>query len=201
MASDTEAADEEDARRPSGRFVVRIEPALHEALRWSARGQGLSLNAYCVRKLSAASPDAEQEDAARAIRRAEQVCGEHLVGVVVFGSWARGEAAADSDVDVLVVVEPIVPLTRGLYRRWDEDPVTWAGRAVEPHFVHLPAGEAPRGGVWAEVAVDGIVVHERDYLVSRWLGRVRASILSGRMARRSVHGQPFWVEATADAES
>ena len=103
--------------------------------------------------------------------------------------------------DVLVVVQPTMRLTRGLYRRWDEEPVWWAGRSVEPHFVQLPAAGAAAGGLWAEVALDGIVVHERDYRLSRWLIQVRASILSGRMARRVVHGQAFWTEATANEES
>jgi len=184
----------------SGRFVVRLDPALHAALRRSARGQGLSLNAYCVRQLSTRPIGLLPGDADTTVRRAEQLCGEHLIGLAVFGSWARGEAAEHSDVDVLVVVEPAVRLTRALYRRWDEEPVRWSGRSVEPHFVHLPAPGAVAGGLWSEVALDGIVVHERDYRLSRWLIRVRASILSGRMARRSVHGQPFWVEATADEE-
>lgn len=35
--------------------------------------------------------------------------GERLVALVVFGSWARGEATPASDLDLLVVAEPLPP--------------------------------------------------------------------------------------------
>lgn len=37
--------------------------------------------------------------------RASAHFGTDLVGVLLFGSWARGEATAASDIDALVVVE------------------------------------------------------------------------------------------------
>ena len=47
---------------------------------------------------------------ARAIRafadRVRRELGEHVVSLRLFGSKARGDAAADSDIDVLVVVRP-----------------------------------------------------------------------------------------------
>jgi len=36
-----------------GRFLLRISPGLHAALREAATAQGLSLNDYCARKLAA----------------------------------------------------------------------------------------------------------------------------------------------------
>ena len=178
----------------SGRFVLRIEPGLHQALRAAARECGLSLNDYCARRLGAPANGSEAGDAARALRRAVVLLGDALVGVVAFGSWVRGEAGATSDVDLLVVVDGQVALTRELYRRWDEGPVIWDGREVEPHFVHLPDPDAVTGGVWAEAAMDGVVVFERRLSVSRRLAAVRRHILSGRLVRRRVHGQPYWAE-------
>ena len=40
--------------------------------------------------------------------------GERVEGVRLFGSWARGEARPDSDVDVWVLVDRFDPLTRRL---------------------------------------------------------------------------------------
>ncbi|MFC1575971.1 toxin-antitoxin system HicB family antitoxin [Gemmatimonadota bacterium] len=37
---------------PSGRFVLRIDPGLHGALRQGARETGMSLNEFCARKLA-----------------------------------------------------------------------------------------------------------------------------------------------------
>jgi predicted nucleotidyltransferase len=185
----------------SGRFVLRIDPELHVALRRAAHQQGLSLNAYINDQLSTRPASSVPGAAASCIQRAQDLFGSHLIGLAVFGSWARGDASDRSDVDLLVVVGPAVHLTRGLYREWDARPMRWAGRSVEPHIVHLPAADAAPGGLWAEVALDGIVIYELEFELSRYLIRARSSILAGRMSRRAVHGQPFWVEATVDEES
>jgi hypothetical protein len=185
------------SRTPSGRFVLRIPPRVHAALRAAARAAGMSLNDYCARRLAAPVGDIAVLGAAAAvIERAAATFGAGLVGVVAYGSWTRGEAVGGSDVDVLVVVDPTVRITRALYRQWDEVPLVWDGRAVDPHFVHLPGAAAPPSGVWAEVAVDGLVLFDRDLRVARHLARIRRDVLAGRIVRRVVHGQPYWSEAS-----
>jgi predicted nucleotidyltransferase len=182
-------------RRGSGRFLLRLPPALHGALQAAARAGGVSLNEYCVRRLAASGPAAAAGEAAAAlVTRAAALVGDALAGVVVYGSWARGDATTTSDVDALVVVEPSVALTRSLYRSWDEAPVAWQGQPVDPHFVHVPGGRVS-GGVWGEAAIDGLVLFERDPRLSAYLARVRRAIAEGRLVRRLVHGQPYWTEA------
>jgi hypothetical protein len=186
-----------DIARPSGRFLLRIDPALHAALRRAAREAGVSLNDYCGRSLAApAGRSGAAGPAADVVRRAAALFGEHLAGVLLYGSVARGEAEASSDADVLVVVERRVRLTRSLYRRWDEAPVAWEGRTIDPHFAHPPDFAAPPSGLWAEVALDGIVLFERGLTLSRALVRIRREILAGRLERRVVHGQPYWAAAS-----
>jgi predicted nucleotidyltransferase len=177
---------------PSGRFLLRIDPNLHSALRAAADQAGLSLNEYCARKLGSGGVGLA-DPGWQAVERAAAVLGGALMGVAVYGSWARGEPMENSDVDVLVVVDPSTPITRGLYRRWDEEPVRWEERSVEPHFVHLPSpGQLPTG-TWAEVALDGIVLFDRNLVLSRRLVELRKRILDGSMERREIHGQPYWV--------
>lgn len=180
---------------PSGRFVLRISPGLHAALREAAREAGVSLNDYCARKLAGPSGSVSGS-AADVVERASALFGAGLVGVVAFGSWARGEAADGSDVDILVVVEPGVPIVRSLYRAWDEQPLAWEGRPVEVHFVHVPGADEPPSGLWAEAALEGVVLFERGLALSRWLAEVRRRIVSGKLSRRRVHGQPYWVGGT-----
>src|SRR5688572_1273951 len=134
MSDTTDGSRSEEA---SGRFVLRIAPGLHGSLRQAARQAGLSLNDYCARKL--ASPASEVTGAAAAVvTRAASLLGPGLVSVVVFGSWARDQLREESDVDVLIIAERRARITRGLYRRWDAEPLSWSTRRVEPHFVHLP---------------------------------------------------------------
>lgn len=200
MESDTTTTETREL--PSGRFVLRIDRTLHAALREAASRSGLSLNEYCARRLAGGGLGGS-EPGWKAVERASAVLGDELVGLVVYGSWAREEAADDSDVDVLVVVAGNRPLTRDLYREWDEEPVSWAdseggpeaARRLEPHFVHLPSDDEIPSGTWAEVALDGIVLFDPALVVSRCLVRLRSSILDGDLARHEVHGQPYWVEA------
>ena len=127
------------------------------------------------------------------VSRAVEVAGDALTGVLLHGSWVRGDATRTSDVDALVVVERRIQLGRTLYRTWDEHPVTWRGRRVDPHFVHPAAADA-FSGLWAEAAIDGLVLFDPGGQLSSALARVRRAITNGRLARRVVHGQSYWAE-------
>lgn len=178
----------------SGRFLLRLEPGLHAVLRGAAATAGVSLNEYCARKLAAPVGELAAFDlAVRSVRRAAAVAGQALVGVVAFGSWARGELHDRSDVDLLVVVDERLDLSRALYARWDEAPVVVDGRRCEPHFVRLPAGTPAAVGLWAEAALDGIVLFARDLVLAARLAAVRRELAEGRVRRKTVHGQPYWV--------
>jgi predicted nucleotidyltransferase len=178
----------------SGRFLLRIEPGLHAALRAAASAMGQSLNEYCGRKLAAPVGELSAfASAAAAVTRAAAVAGDTLVGVVAFGSWARSELHDGSDIDLLVVVDRSLELSRTLYRRWDEKPVLWNGRRVEPHFVTMPERSAPAVGLWAEAAVDGIVLFARGLELQAALSAIRRDLIEGRVVRKTIHGQPYWV--------
>lgn len=191
--TDTKRSVAQAITRPSGRFVVRIDPGLHAMLREAARRAGVSLNDYCAWKL--ALPSSSIGPAAEVVRRAAQLFSGGLVGVLAFGSWAREELAQSSDVDVLVVVEPSFAITREQYRTWDAEPICWDSHPVEAHFVHLPDRRGRVSGIWAEAAVDGAVLFDRDLSLSRRLVDIRRRIVAGEIVRRWVHGQPYWVEA------
>jgi hypothetical protein len=180
--------------KASGRFVLRLQPALHAALREAAREAGVSLNDYCTRRLTAPGGRPELPGLGEAVQRAALVAGPHLVGVIVFGSWARGQATATSDIDLLIVVEPDFALTRAAYQTWDADPLHVDGRRVEAHIVRLPDTDARVTGMWAEVAIDGLVLFERGLRLSSYLAAVRRAVLDGRLMRRTIHGQPYWHE-------
>jgi predicted nucleotidyltransferase len=178
---------------PSGRFVLRIDPDLHAVLRQGAKDAGISLNEFCARKLAVPSTDLPVGIQA-AVRRAVDVLGSDIRGVVAFGSWARDDTVESSDIDLLIVASPERAIDRSLYRVWDQRPVEWAGRTIEPHFVHLPVEGVRVTGLWAEVALDGIVILDVDLSLSRRMSEIRTRIASGEMIRRWKDGYPYWVE-------
>jgi predicted nucleotidyltransferase len=180
--------------RASGRFVLRIDAGLHAALRESARRAGISLNQLAARKLALPGGDVGGL-AGATVDHAAKLFGARLIAVAVFGSWARRELADESDVDLLVVLHADVAISRALYRRWDRAPREFDGRRVEPHFVHLPAPDALPSGFWAEIAIDGLILFDQNLALATRLAEVRRAIADGRLVRRRVHGQSYWILA------
>ena len=183
-------------RSGPARVLLRLPRDLHRALTREATRAGLSFNALCIRRLGApAPPDGRAQPRAVVLARARAVFGDDLIGMVALGSWTRGEAADTSDIDVLIVLDPRTALTRDLYRRWDAAPLVFGGRTIDAHFVHLPRARSTPGAVWCEAAVDGVIWHDRDDRVARWLADVRRLIAEGRVVRAFAHGQPYWTGA------
>lgn len=190
-------------REASGRFVLRVPPELHRRLRDRALGEKLSLNSLCVRFLEA-SLQGEPVASARAtpgldLGLLEAVAREwsaDRVGVALFGSAARGDATAASDIDLLVVLEPDARIERSLYDRWDRIVRSRGRRAddrVSPQFVALPDSPDEAGGVWLEVAREGIVLDDAGGRLARFLIALRDHIAAGAVTRKKAHGHPYWV--------
>ncbi len=175
--------------------MLRLPPALHALVREQASARGQSLNEYCVAVLEAAvsgAPDRQPEWMAWL----EAEFGRDLVGVILFGSTARGTQRPGSDVDLLVVLEPRAAITRDLYRRWDS--AAGSSNAVEtPHFVSLPAAVEDSGGIWYEAAMDGIVLRDSRQRLARLLSRIRRAAAAGLIRREEAHGHPYWVRGRA----
>lgn len=177
----------------TARVLLRLPGDLHRTLAKAAAGRGLSFNEFCVRRLRAPSDaHALSEVRSLVVSRARGAFGDRLVGVLVLGSWARGEAGATSDIDVLIVIDDSTPLARDLYRVWDRDPLVFEGRPIDAHFAHLPAAGSAPTAVWCEAAVDGVVWYDRDGAVAIRLGEVRRVIAEGTVVRAFMHGQPYW---------
>lgn len=179
------------------RVLLRLPQELHASLVKSAAAAGISFNALCVKRLAEpARPDDGSAARTSVVARATAEFGDRLLGIVALGSWVRNEAAAGSDIDVLVILDSAIPLTRDVYRTWDRSPLAVEGRVVDAHFAHLPAKGSASGAVWCEAAVDGVLWYDRDGRLSARLAEVRRAIADGRVARAFVHGQPYWKGAT-----
>ena len=183
--------------------MVRIPPDLHARATRAARELGVSLNEYCRLAVEQYTDGVVHQERdvgphGRWVRETRELVGDNLEGVVLFGSQARGEATTASDIDLLIVVSQAVDLSRELYHRWDTlglDP------RVNPHFVHSPGNVLAAGSIWYEVALDGIVLYERDRRVSGFLQSARQAIADGRIRRRYAHGHPYWVKTPEEARA
>jgi len=132
-----------------------------------------------------------------ALAKIKATWGRQLFGVLVFGSAARGEAGPSSDLDALLVLSPTASINRSLYDTWAQsvEDVEMERRRVSPHFVALPPDPFEAGGLWYEVAIDGIVVWEREGRpVSAFLRAVRETIAAGLVVRETLDGHPYWVK-------
>jgi hypothetical protein len=178
---------------------MRLPPKLHASLRKRARDTGVSLNSLCLAALSQQLGDGAQREEAGEIpvRQIRDMVGGSLVGVLLFGSAARGEQRADSDIDLLVVVGPEVPLARALYGRWDN--AIGHDTALSPHFVHPPRDIREAGSIWCEAAVDGTILYDRDGDLGRLLRELRGSMAEGRIRRKSAYGHPYWIHTSQEA--
>lgn len=181
---------------PSGRLLLRLPASLHRVVQASADRAGVSVNEYCVRTLSAPGPGlALAGPWLDVLIRADELFHGRMAGAIAHGSWARGTAGPDSDLDVAIVLDSDVPLVRSMYRQWDTKPLSWEGRHVDVHFVHLPTSGVPVSAFWYELSIDGIVLSERADAVSSHLRSARHAIASGRVIRKLVQGQPYWTDA------
>jgi len=200
-------------KEPSGRFVIRMSGALHGRLRDEAMRTGQSLNQLCVSKLQAGGGPCTVPGEAMAhaslipagfLDKTVRRWHGDLLGVILFGSAARGDATGHSDIDLLLVLRPDKPVTRDLYRFWDDFCRECGGTQdlsrISPHFASLPGSVREAGGLWYEVALDGTPMWEQDHLVSRFLGSVRECMSRGKIRRRMLHGSPYWVRAFNQAD-
>ncbi len=120
--------------------------------------------------------------------------GQALVGVVIYGSHARGTARPDSDIDLLVIA---YELPESRMARADffvdlqfEAGYSYArasilGKSVAEFESHFPA-------LYLDIGLDGIVLFDRDGYVAGKLARIRALIKEAGLVRRQLDGNFIW---------
>ena len=191
-----------DIMKPcSGHFLLRVDPVLHARLKQAARAAELSFNEYCERLLRLSPPRWPGYALQVAVARAQEIHGQKLVGVVLYGSLARGEAVPGSDIDLLIVLDHDTAIARASYREWDSISLEVDGFCVEPSIVALPKPEQRVSGLWAEIAIDGLILWSRSPAVHRYLIGIREKIGEGKLRRQRSHGQSYWVNEGEAAET
>ena len=178
--------------KSSGRFVLRMQPQLHDQLRKEARILGCSMNELVINRLNHTSKESSR---GQLLDRVVQKW--RPLGVIHFGSTVRGEALPHSDEDWLIVLPETTPLKRSLYQEFDKlfEEASEA-RKVSPHFVHLPKSEMNPTTLWLEVALDGQWLTSPSSQLKETIQNLKIRIASGEFWRKVSHGQPYWVQST-----
>lgn len=132
--------------------------------------------------------------------------GERLLGLLVFGSLARGTWTRDSDIDLLLVVEGWrEPLWERLRELWPlrnllrRTPEYREGlrRGYVPVLQHYPLDreEARRlHRIYLDAAVEGIILYERQRFLSDLMARVRSLLRAAGAKRLLIPGKGhYWL--------
>jgi len=119
--------------------------------------------------------------------------GSAIVGMVLYGSTARGEASETSDIDVLILIESTFPIRREIYTALDSI------RGIDPRIslslAHLPKEEERPGSLWLEISRDGIILSDRNGQIAKAIDRIHKLITTEKIMRHETHGQGYWVHA------
>lgn len=190
-------------KKASGKFVLRIPEKFHAFLQKEATTKKISLNQHCNDRLLGGlgiSDPGFDAILVEALFEAIRIHGQELEGIVLFGSWARGEQVEGSDIDLLIVLRQGIKIRRELYRKWEKVEAQIGsdslGLALEPSLVALPHPEQGFSGLWAEISIDGIILFDRSQKIRQTLCRVRQAIAEGTLRRERAHGQNYWVHET-----
>lgn len=133
--------------------------------------------------------------------RLEQAFGSRLVSLVLYGSVARGQARADSDIDVLAVIHGLPP---SLFERQRlvapavEPAEATLKRSVPDGWISLVTktpDEVRRGGpLFYDMTVPGEaeVLFDRDGFMAGWLDELRGKMTALGSRRLWDRGHPYW---------
>jgi len=172
------------------KILLRIPSYLHDAVKARAESAQISVNTLLERYISRGLKAGQDEFAgSRILNLAKREFGERFLGLLLFGSRARGDAHDTSDTDILMVVDDSIVIDRSLYRSWDERVTD----DVSLQIAHLPTNPQEAGSLWLECALDARILHDPTGRIAEFLQRAREYITSGHVVRRTTHGQGFWV--------
>ena len=92
-----------------------------------------------------------------------QKLGDNLVGLYLFGSKARGDAHADSDIDLLVILQNLNPDSRWLVRATAADCSLQHDVLFNTHLYDKERWDdlvQYQDTLWREIRRDGIPLHD-----------------------------------------
>ena len=176
------------------RFLLRLEPEVHQSLLRLSKTENISMNTLCARFIKdGLRAGAQNQKWIQTILGAYQ--SDDLLAIVLFGSQARGETTASSDIDLLLVFSAATKITRSLYRKFEAVLESLPDQnRTSIHCVRIPEDVKSVSGFWFEIALDGKVLWKKNDEINVYLGMVKSAICSGKYVRKMSSGQPYWMQ-------
>lgn len=182
-------------------FLVRAPKRLFKALKSNAQKQEISLNKLCIKLLDTKHYSHDITPILSSGSFAEEInkyledeilpsFADLVVGVVLFGSAARGTMRLNSDVDLLIVLKEGVRLDRDYYSKLKFKTIN--GHVVSPIIVSLQPSDVTLGSIWIEASLDGCILFDTEFKIARRFANLRSKILSGELVRNFSYGVPYW---------
>lgn len=172
------------------RVLLRLPSTLHQLVKTKAAELNTSVNSVLIQAIERGLSTGDlQGSQPQIISSAERQFGEAFLGLLLYGSRARGDAYETSDTDILLVVDPSVRIERELYRSWD----TILPSDISLNISNLPSSARDAGSLWFECALDAKVLHDPTGIIRRRLEEIKEMIVSGAVIRRTTHGQGYWI--------
>ncbi len=122
-------------------------------------------------------------------------CSFHnaILGILLYGSHARGDATSRSDIDILVVLDSSVLIQRVLYAEIDS--YSGMDQRYSVMLSHLPEPEKRPSTLWLEVAQECVILSDQDHKIAKAITFLQGLIHEGKVLRKESHGQGYWVYA------
>jgi predicted nucleotidyltransferase/HEPN domain-containing protein len=124
----------------------------------------------------------------------EKLLGDELLGLLLFGSWARGEAREDSDVDVFIVLKSLKGVeARALVYKVVAERVKRAVTLVDARADELFKEELELTPLLLNILVDGVVVYDRTGKLAELASKARRLVEEMSLVRyRTPDGKYGW---------
>lgn len=129
--------------------------------------------------------------------------GERLVSLVLFGSVARERMGHDSDIDLLIVAEPLPAGRMARVREFDAveaalardlEEAARAGIHTYLSPVFKTTTEVERGSpLFLDMTLDARILYDREGFFARYLDELRARLHALGSQRKLLGGGHYWV--------